>query len=96
MITPEKVYEVFGIDAELKFMVGDECTDNIMCLIKVAPEILAALIEIIIDTEQHYKATEDPLQDERFEDDYGHVIKLIEKADYKNRTWLELKKELLK
>lgn len=65
-------------------------------LIAVVPELLVALIEIIINTEQHYEATEDPLTDERFEDDYGYMVKIIEKTDYKNRTWSELKKELLK
>ena len=42
-------------------------------------EMLESLIELLKDTEENYEATEDPLQDERFDDDYGHIVKLIEK-----------------
>ena len=88
MITAERVYEVFGIDPELKFLVGDECTSNVMTLISIAPEILVALVNIAVEMM--------PYNHKGF-DNKGHcerITKAIESADSQNRKWPELLKEL--
>ncbi len=50
-------------------------------------ELLEALIEILNGTYININ----PLEDERFRDDYDDVISIIEKADPQHRTWEEIK-----
>ena len=54
-------------------------------------EMLEALIDMLVDAENIYITTA-PLGDERFDDDYGHIVEIIEKAN--GKKWEEIKEIL--
>ena len=58
-------------------------------IIATAPEMAEALIEVLIRREEEYEGLGGPLWDERFSDDYGHLIAILEKAF--GRPWAEIK-----
>lgn len=93
MITPERVYEVFGIDKEEMNSIIFWCSRNYgkeeSALIKYSPEMLVALVH----TADMFSRT--IISPSYRETESGKlVITAIESADSKNRKWPEILKAL--
>ena len=90
MITPERVYKIFGITDDTWWEELSLRPKYIRALpvIKASPEMLVALVH---ELEQLWH---DGAEDET--GNYIPMVKAIESADSKGRPWSEILKELLK
>ena len=95
MITPERVYKVFGFDRLALEVVSEDISNlyqfQILSLIKSSPEMFVALINCVMEIEFRYTITGGF---GTFGANYTQMVKAIESADSQNRSWVELKKEL--
>ena len=89
MITPERVYEVFGIK-------GDPLNEGInrrfVDLVEASPEMLVVLVNIVYENDLAFE--NNTLGRKLFNGANKQAIKAIESSDSQGRSWEELKKEL--
>ena len=110
MITPERVYEVFGIDGNLeegnngtlfiphRIAVDDWdfelVIDGVNPRFKPLFKSSPEMLVVLVNIIYNFEKFCHIVNERNYETDYTRAIKAIESADSQNRSWVELKKEL--